>query len=63
MTMRGPRRDSILCCNNVDVGTVSEFGRAVESGSVTELGVCSVGLGRSRVGEMVFRLLPVGLGI
>ena len=31
--------DFVLCCNNnVDAGTVSEFGWDVESGSVTGLG-------------------------
>jgi len=44
-----------LCCNNnVDAGTVIEFGRVVESASVTELGGCFLMLGSlSRVGEMV----------
>ena len=37
-----PKGDFALCCNNVDGETVSELGRAVECGIVTELGGCSL---------------------
>ena len=50
--LHGPKVNSYPCCNNANAGTVIEFGRGVESGSVTELGV-GVLRGRwSRVGEM-----------